>query len=219
MNFSDFPNTGYWIQTVAYFLSGIGGLGVLYQVRLLRKQINGAEQHRFDSERAADKQLHSSEKHSRCRATIDLVLHEKTDREYLEARRAFAKLKGGNDSLTKYACSKADEHVEEKQAILLVLNQYEFMAAGIFAGAFDEEIYMRMKRSLLIRDWDTLSAFVHELRRQSSNAALFIEFEQLAQSWRQCETPRFDGRRHQSNHGRHGRKPRGGHGQRSQRQR
>lgn len=194
MNFSDFPNTGYWIQTVAYFLSGIGGLGVLYQVRLLRKQINGAEQHRVHSERSADKQLRSSEKHSRCRATIDLVLHEKTDREYLEARREFAKLKGGNDSLTKYACSKANEHVEEKQAILLVLNQYEFMAAGIFAGAFDEEIYMRMKRSLLIRDWDTLSAFVHELRRQSSNSALFIEFEQLARSWRSSETPRFDSR-------------------------
>lgn len=202
MSFSDFPNAGYWIQTVAYFLSGIGGIGVLVQVSLLRTQLRSAEKHRVDADRSADKQLKSSEKQSRCRATVDIVLHEKTDKEYLEARRKFASLKSVQSaSLTSYACAKSGDCVEENQAILLVLNQYEFMAAGIFAGAFDEEIYMRMKRSLLITDWDTLSAYVHELRRQKRNSNLFTEFERLAQAWRDTPTPTVDNR-HRSYHSR-----------------
>lgn len=196
MNFSDYPNAGYWIQTVAYFLSGLGGLGVLVQVHLLRKQLKAAEDARINSESASDRQLQalndqmrSAEKQSRCRATVDIVLHEKTDKEYLSARKEFAALKAANKTLTKFACADAGTDVEANQAILLVLNQYEFMSAGIFAGAFDEEIYMRMKRSLLIRDWDSLSTYVSELRRLKSNPALFIEFEKLAVKWRAAVAP------------------------------
>lgn len=196
MNFADFPNAGYWIQTVAYFLSGIGGLGVLWQVWLIRKQLAQTEQNRISSESTADRQLQalndqmrSSEKQSRCRATVDIVLHEKTDREYLDARKLFAELKAKNQTLTHFACAEPGKCVDENQAILLVLNQYEFMAAGIFAGAFDEEIYMRMKRSLLIRDWDSLSAYVLELRQRRTNTALFIEFQRLADKWRNTTTP------------------------------
>ena len=133
--------------------------------------------------------MRSSEKQSRCRATVDIVLHEKTDREYLEARKKFAELKASNQTLTHFACAEPGKCVDENQAILLVLNQYEFMAAGIFAGAFDEEIYMRMKRSLLIRDWDSLSAYVLELRQRRHNSALFIEFQKLADKWRSTPTP------------------------------
>lgn len=197
MNFADYPNAGYWIQTVAFFLAGIGGLGVLWQVRLIRQQLKLAEASRQASESTAEKQLkalneqmRSSEKQSRCRATVDIVLHEKTDREYLEARKKFAELKAAHRTLTHFACSNPGECVDENQAILLVLNQYEFMAAGIFAGAFDEEIYMRMKRSLLIRDWDSLSAYVLELRQRRDNTALFIEFQMLADKWRDTPTPK-----------------------------
>lgn len=196
MNFADFPNTGYWIQTVAFFLAGVGGVGVLWQVWLIRAQLVLAESNRISNESTADKQLQalndqmrSSEKQSRCRATVDIVLHEKTDREYLEARKKFHELKANHKTLTHFACSEAGKCVDENQAILLVLNQYEFMAAGIFAGAFDEEIYMRMKRSLLIRDWDSLSAYVLELRQRRTNAALFIEFQRLADKWRNTPTP------------------------------
>lgn len=162
---------GFWIQTGAFVISALAAAGALFynarQVKLLREQSM------------------ATEKQARSRATIDVALHEKTDQTYKTARRKYASLREKKDtSLTTYACGNGAMHQEEKQAILLVLNNYEFMAAGIRCGAFDEEMYKRMSRSLLVRDWDSLSAFVHELRRTEERPALFVELEWLAGRWR-----------------------------------
>lgn len=127
----------------------------------------------------------ATEKQGRSRATVDVVLHEKSDETYKEARKQYARLRENSQtSLTTYACGNGDDHQEEKSSILHVLNNYEFMAAGIRCGAFDEEIYKRMKRSLLVRDWDALAPFVHELRARQKRPALFVEMEWLAERWR-----------------------------------
>lgn len=161
---------GFWIQTGAFVISAFAASGALFynarQVRLLRQQ-NIA-----------------SEKHAKSRATVDIVLHERGDDTFKNARKLYAKLRESKISLTTYACGNGDEHQDEKSAILQILNNYEFLAAGIRCGAFDEDIYKRMKRSLLVRDWDALSAFVHELRVKQQHPALFVEMEWLANRWR-----------------------------------
>ena len=162
---------GFWIQTGAIVVSALAAAGALFynarQVKLLREQSTAAE------------------KQARSRATVDVALHEKSDETYKAARRTYANLREKKEvSLTTYACGNGAMHQEEKQAILLVLNNYEFMAAGIRCGAFDEDMYKRMSRSLLVRDWDSLSAFVHELRRTEERPALFVEMEWLANRWR-----------------------------------
>lgn len=109
------------------------------QVRLLRKQNNQAE------------------KQARSRATVDVVLHEKSDVAYRAARKKFGELHDAKADFTSFACGKLTDHQEQNDVILPVLNNYEFIAAGIRSMAFDEEIYRRMKRSLVIRDWETLA--------------------------------------------------------------
>ena len=162
---------GFWIQTGAFVVSALAAAGALFynarQVRLLREQSV------------------ASEKQARSRATVDVALHEKSDETYKDARRTYASLREKKEvSLTTYACGNGSANQAEKQAILLVLNNYEFMAAGIRCGAFDEDMYKRMSRSLLVRDWGSLSAFVHELRRTEDRPALFVEMEWLADRWR-----------------------------------
>lgn len=162
---------GFWIQTGAFLISALAASGALFynarQVKLLREQNN------------------ATEKQGRSRATVDVVLHEKSDETYKSARKNYARLReDSSNSLTMYACGNGDQHQEEKSAILHVLNNYEFMAAGIRCGAFDEEIYKRMKRGLLVRDWGALAAFVHELRIRQQRPALFVEMEWLAERWK-----------------------------------
>lgn len=160
---------GFWIQTGAFSLSAIfAGCALIYnarQVKLLRE--------------ANDK----NERLARMRATIDVVLHENGNIEIQKCLKSFAVLRDKRTEFAQYACGDLTQHGEVNDVVLLVLNNYEFMAAGIRCGAFDEEIYRRMQRSTLIRDWNVLSGYVVQLRHKTGAPALFIEFEALAKKW------------------------------------
>ncbi|MFH4377144.1 DUF4760 domain-containing protein, partial [Acinetobacter baumannii] len=56
---------------------------------------------------------------------------------------------------TKLACEELADNPEENDVIMTILNHYEFIASGIFEKALDEEIYKRMKKGILVRDWKT----------------------------------------------------------------
>lgn len=167
--------SGFWIQTVAVFLSAVATCGLLFytsrQVRLLVTQMD------------------RNELQDRRRATIDVVLNEKSDPEFQAARKALAEMHETKVNFTSLACQKLVIHSDENKTILCVLNQYEFIASAIREGAFDEGVYRRMKESLLIRDWDALTAYVHELRRANSRPNLYSEFEWLATSWKKTAKP------------------------------
>lgn len=64
------------------------------------------------------------------------------------------------------------------------LNNYEFLATGIRAGAFDEKIIKRMQYSIAMRDWESLCPFINELRAQTKIDTLFQEFEWLGKRWK-----------------------------------
>lgn len=172
--------TGYWIQTVAYFLAGIGAvaaaLTALFQLRALRAQVKAAEV-------ASATQMASAERMSRLRATVEVVRHEQTDKELLEAFKKYAELRDEKGALTALAVTHP-EPTDDNGLVLRVLNNYEYIATGIHTGAFDEEIYRRMKRSNLIRDWDALKPYVCHLRLRYDKPKLFVELEALAEKWR-----------------------------------
>ncbi|PIT07246.1 DUF4760 domain-containing protein [Snodgrassella communis] len=95
----------------------------------------------------------------------------------------YAKLKENNTDFNTIGAQSLLANEKENQAILDVLNNYEFMAAGIKEGAFDEEIYKRMKRSLIIKDWEKLELYVRALRKREQRDRLFSEFQWLAEKW------------------------------------
>lgn len=149
---------GFWVQTGAFILSAVGAIAIIYN------------------------NSHQAKK----RATVDLVLHELTNPEIVEAKQKVAEFHDNHTDLTQLSCAQ-HKHKPENVYIRTVLNNYEFIAAGIKEGAFDEEIYKRVKRSILIRDWEALAAYVAEIRRRTGREKIFIELQWLAERWKKSE--------------------------------
>lgn len=145
---------GFWIQTGAFIFSALGAIGIIYN------------------------NSHQAKK----RATIDLVLHESGNPTLLAAKKEISKYHDTKVNFTELSCG-ANSIKPENGHIQTVLNNYEFIASGIKEGAFDEEIYKRMKRSITVRDWKAFSGYIAELRRSRGHETLYIEFEWLARRW------------------------------------
>lgn len=148
---------GFWIQTGAFLISAIAGVAVIYY--------NG--------------------KQGRTKALIDLIIQQKTDHKLLEATALVFHLHRQNTQFSRYVTP--DLRPEEKatrEAIIMVLNNHEFIALGIRQGAFDERIYKRMQCSNVLKVWDAARGFVHEVRRMEQKDTFFQELEKLAERWK-----------------------------------
>jgi hypothetical protein len=122
---------------------------------------------------------------ARRRATVDMVMHQKTDATFLDFVEKFNELKADNKN--KPLSGFAGDHYKgaiESRAILAVLNNYEFIASGIFRNAFDYDLYQTMQHGIVVDRWDSLESFVKEARKSRSHPTLFQEFERLAQSFK-----------------------------------
>lgn len=127
--------------------------------------------------------IHHNQKVARRRATIDLVLSQKSNDELMAARKWFLKMHEDGNSFTTFAC-KEKIGTPEHDNILTVLNYLEFVATGIREKAFDEAVYKRVQYSTLVRDWNALKAFVTEFRNSRGRPTLFQEFEWLGERWK-----------------------------------
>ncbi|ATO20654.1 hypothetical protein BS636_13710 [Acinetobacter sp. LoGeW2-3] len=131
--------------------------------------------------RAVKTQNIQNEKKARQRATIDLALHERIDTKFIECRKKFAELRD-QDRLTALACEK--DNKLDNDAIMGFLNHYEFLACGIFEEAIDGELYKRMMKTSVIRDFDSLKPYIMEIRNQRKNQNIYCEIEKLVDQWR-----------------------------------
>lgn len=178
---------GYWIQTVAFLMSGVAAIGAILfsgiQIWLLRRQLSDSKASHQSQQQLLLAQLEAQERHSQHRATVEVVRHEQTDKELLEAFKGYAKLREEDGALIRLAATHP-EPLDEHSKVLRVLNNYEYVSVGILVGAFNEEIYKRMKRSALIRDWDALCPYVYHLRQKYAKPKLYIELETLATRWK-----------------------------------
>lgn len=145
---------GFWIQTTIFFVSAIGAIAIIYN----------------DS--------HQNKK----RATIDLALHETQNEKLALAKEQVSKLHANGTNFTPFACGSNKSKTENKHFQTL-LNNYEFIASGIKEGAFNELLYHRMRRSIIIRDWNSFEGYINELRKTNKNNKIYCEFEWLAKRW------------------------------------
>ncbi|HEY6350210.1 MAG TPA: DUF4760 domain-containing protein [Candidatus Angelobacter sp.] len=150
---------GFWVQTGALFASAIGALWIVYS--------------RARSERK--------------RATVDLVLHQKMDPEFVKSKQEFIRLRD-TQNLAQYI---SNTDTDQFRTILKILNSHEFAACGIRGRAYHEKLYKRMQCSTVIRDWDALSGFVAEFRRANKHRtadgtgmSFYQDFEWLAIRWK-----------------------------------
>jgi Domain of unknown function (DUF4760) len=145
---------GFWVQTSILAVSALAALWVIKASKTQEKR----------------------------RSTVDLIVEQKRDRDLTEARRVILAMhEAGEKNLAKHLESESSV---EYNAILLVLNAYEFVSSGIREGAFDEGTYKRLRYSNVRKDWDALCAFVFEFRRVKSGQTLFQDFQWLNERWR-----------------------------------
>lgn len=127
----------------------------------------------------------SRSRSERRRATVDLVLHQKRDSELIQAKRKLLEL---HDAGEKNFARFLDKNTPEYSTIIKILNTHEFVSAGIREKAYDEQLYKRMQCSTMLRDWDALSGFVTEFRKQQAgkyknSKTFYQDFEGLARKW------------------------------------
>lgn len=133
--------------------------------------------------------LRKNERRARKRATIDLVLSENQDGNFRDIKERYSILRESGENLTLLVCNPATDPTEKQaiadkqETVIAILNQYEFIASAIFEDALDEKLYQRMKKGVLIRDWNDLNAFVLELRRKEQRPKIFCEIERLVKKW------------------------------------
>lgn len=154
---------GTWIQSASVIVAACALIFNALQVKAVRTQNI------------------QNEKKARQRATIDLALHERIDTKFIECRKKFAELRDQN-KLTSLACEKANKI--DNDAIMGFLNHYEFLACGIFEEAIDGELYKRMMKTSVIRDFDSLKPYIMEIRNQRQNQNIYCEIEKLVEQWR-----------------------------------
>lgn len=156
---------GLLIQTVAFVISAVAAVAVIYHNGVLAKK----------------------------RALIDLIIQQRSDDQLSQATKTVFDLASANDKqLSAYVSPNGDEkHQEIRAAILKVLNNQEFVAVGIRLGAFDEKVYKELQCSNVLKLWRATSGFVCELRKQTNHNTIFQDLEKLAQRWEKAPIKRI----------------------------
>lgn len=114
------------------------------------------------------------------RATVDHIIHQKSDKDLLEAIRLVYELHDKSDQFSDYL--KNPTSVECK-AILKVLNNHEFIALGIRRKAFEERIYKELQYSNFVKVYNSAAGIIAELRNCKNTPTIFQEFEWLIKRW------------------------------------
>lgn len=125
--------------------------------------------------------IRNNTENAKKKATIDLIMAERNDQSLQEAITKVNELAKIDGNI--FAIYVAEDQLENRKHIIKLLNQREFISAGVLGGALHETMYKQFSYSMFLRDWNNLKAFIYELRRTRNNHTIFQEFECLATKW------------------------------------
>lgn len=134
----------------------------------------------FLSAIAAVAVIYYNGKQARLRALIDLLIEQKNDKALMDAKAAVQKLHTAGNPWTSHLAAGC----AERNSILLILNNQEFIAVGVRMGAFDENAYKQLQCSNVLRLWADSKGFIQEIRTERKQETLFQDFEKLAIKWK-----------------------------------
>ena len=113
-------------------------------------------------------------------AMIQMLLDRSHDERLIAADKRVRQLYKENQSSLKHF---VDNDTDDRAAILVVLNNLEFLSSGVNMGTFDEEVFKRMQYSNVMRSWQMTKDFIETLRATHGNTTYFQDFELLANRW------------------------------------
>lgn len=117
---------------------------------------------------------------TRKRATLDLYLSFTKDNRTVKAFRILQESMKDGDF---YNIVTSSDDSREKEAILLILNLYEFVSAGANAGILDDKLLKKLNFSDTERLWNFTKLGITKLRETTERETIFQEFETLALRW------------------------------------
>lgn len=125
--------------------------------------------------------IHRNNVNSRKKATVDIVVHDSSREDLQDAKRIVHNLKSGS---LAHLGEEFENNQENRKAILLLLNHYEFLAVGTHTGAFDRKLLQELKHSSIVSTYDNLAICIHMMRKQKNSDTLFQDFEKLVASFK-----------------------------------
>lgn len=121
--------------------------------------------------------------------TIQLIFDKHWDRDYLEAKATFNRLKNSDGNLRSFASTDKMD-TQEARHIRAVLNDYELMSLGVMSGLLDENLYRRWFRSSFLADHNAAKGYIDAVRGNRNIDALYKEFDALAAKWKPRDNDR-----------------------------
>jgi hypothetical protein len=79
-----------------------------------------------------------------------------------------------------------EDQPQLQDAVRRVLNHYEFIAAGLRNGDFDEQLILDSQRALILQLWNGSSGYIWTLRNSRNRMSIYEHIEWLTARW--CET-------------------------------
>lgn len=123
---------------------------------------------------------------TRKRATLDLFLSFTKDRATIDDFKILDKClsdDSGDSDFYKIITDRSDEHKRERDAILHVLNIYEFISAGTNTKLLDDSLLKTLNYSNTLKLWNYTGLGIKKLRQELNKETLFQEFEILVKRW------------------------------------
>lgn len=117
------------------------------------------------------------------RGTLDLILHQESDAELIDAREGFIALKAGTTKISSYGVADKRSS-DEAQHLKKVLNLHELTAVAIQEGVIDECVYRRWFNGTYISDYEATKDYITAVRANYDNSKVFSEFENTALRWK-----------------------------------
>jgi hypothetical protein len=116
------------------------------------------------------------------RNTLDIILHQESDKELIKARVDFNELKAGAIKLATFGAAD-QKNSDGAQAIRKILNLHELTAVAIQEGVIDECVYRRWFNTTYKKDYAATVSYIEKARVTYENPCAFIEFERLSKKW------------------------------------
>lgn len=128
--------------------------------------------------------VYKNTENAKKRATIDMIVMERNDKDLQNAITTVNNLSKDPGRILATYVSEDPKDKLTRECILKVLNQREFVSAGVLDGALHKGMYKNFSYSMFLRDWSNLKGFIYELRKIRSAPTAFQEFETLAKKWK-----------------------------------
>jgi hypothetical protein len=144
---------------------------------------------------------------ARRQATIQMLMHNLWDKDYMKCTYQFSNIASERDRLSdvfhEYVRindlkqsgawknlpaeqkKKGRKTIKEYDVICAALNNYELIAIGIREGIYDEIIYKRWFRTTVINHWSKSRVFMELIRGpiDGPGTNAFHDFDEMARRW------------------------------------